>query len=290
METQPINIKDSQNFLHNVGLVNRLVKESSITNNDNVIEIGPGKGIITQALLNKSKFVTAIEFDKKFAENLKSKFDSKTNLLIVNEDFLNFKLPEKEQYKIFSNIPFNLTADILTKILTNTNPPTEMYLIMQYEAFLKYAGFPYCNDSYKSLLFKPKFEFSIVYNFEASDFYPIPNVSIVLAKISLKKFNDIKLAPLTDFWDFLSYIYMAPGNLFKEKTKSIFSYEQYKRIKKFCGINDEDFISQWQYEQWLKMFESYIKFVPEYKKNLVKNSYQKFLIQQSKIEKIHRNR
>lgn len=283
-------IKNSQNFLHNVALVERLVKESSITNNDNVIEIGPGKGIITQALLNKCKFITSIEYDKKFAESLKTKFSTKANLLIKNEDFLNFTLPTEGQYKVFSNIPFNLTADILTKILTSVNPPTDMYLIMQYEAFLKYAGAPYCNDSYKSLLFKPKFEFSIIHNFEAADFYPMPNVSIVLAKISLKKFNDIKLAPLTDFWDFLSYIYMAPGNLFKEKTKNIFSYEQYKRIKKICEINDTDYISKWHYGQWLKMFEAYIKFVPENKKTLVKNSYQKFLMQQSKLEKIHRNR
>ncbi|HBR8112197.1 TPA: 23S ribosomal RNA methyltransferase Erm, partial [Klebsiella pneumoniae] len=57
------NIKDSQNFLHNKKLVQKLVEESNLSKEDTVYEIGPGKGMITEQLLARCKNVIAIELD-----------------------------------------------------------------------------------------------------------------------------------------------------------------------------------------------------------------------------------
>ncbi len=66
----------SQNFLHNRGLVERLVRSSSIGKNDLVLEIGPGKGIITEQLVQTAGHVLAVEIDRGYAHNLPSRLGS----------------------------------------------------------------------------------------------------------------------------------------------------------------------------------------------------------------------
>lgn len=283
-------ISDSQNFLYDVGLVKKLVQNANIMQDDVVLEVGPGKGIITKELLHNCKELIAVEFDKSLFEQLTKKFEQSQNQKLVYGDFLKYKLPEAE-YKVFSNIPFNITADIISKLLIDTNNiPVDMYLIMQYEATLKYAGSPYYSESLKSLMLKPMVDIEIIHEFKATDFKPAPNVSIVLTHFHRKEFCDIKKAPMIDYWDFISFVYSAPGKTFKEKTKKIFSYEQQKRLKKALEIDDEISITCWTYSQWLKMFDVYNKMVSKEKKELVKDSYKRLLLEQAKLDKVHRNR
>lgn len=70
------NIKDTQNFLHSKELVRHLIGICNIKLDDVVIEIGPGKGIITNELAHKARKVVAIEFDEELYEKLKNKFQS----------------------------------------------------------------------------------------------------------------------------------------------------------------------------------------------------------------------
>lgn len=282
------NIKDSQNFLHDKNLVRKLVQNSNISESDLVYEIGPGKGIITEQLLYCCNNVVAVELDKKLYFELKEKFKDK-NLHIINNDFLKCDLPNGN-YKVFSNIPFNMTADILTKLLTASNPPMDMYIIMQYEAFLKYAGEPYYKDSLKSLMFKPLYDIKLIYEFKKQDFTPMPNVSIIMACFHKKEYCDVKKATMIQYWDFLSYIFSNNGKTFKEKTKKIFSYEQQKRLRKQLQLEYDTPISDWTYEQWIKLFNFYNQLVSLDKKKLVEGSYRLLLNEQSKMQKIHRDR
>lgn len=283
------NIKDSQNFLHNTQLVNKLVRMSNLTSEDLVYEIGPGKGIITRALLGHCKKIVAIEYDAELYKQLKDQFGMQKEVMLLNKDFLTVDLPT-EPYKIFSNIPFNLTADILSKVLTTGRSPEDMYLVMQYEAALKYSGEPYYQESFKSLLFKPSYNIEIMHHFEKTDFVPSPNVSIVFVHFHKKEYCDIKKVPLIDYWDFLAFVYSAPGQFFKEKTKKIFSYEQQKRLRKQLEIKEDALISKWTYKQWLGLFDFYSKTVSPEKKQAVIGAYNRLITEQSKLDKLHRNR
>ncbi len=282
-------ISDSQNFLHNKKLVRELISKSNISGDDFVIEVGPGKGIITESLENTCKNVLAIEYDDSLYLQLVEKFKDKTNVKLLNLDIMQFDLPS-ESYKFFSNIPFNLTSDILGKFLLSENPPNDMYVVMQHEAALKYCGDPYCNDCYKSLLIKPVFESKIVHRFLNTDFSPVPNIEIVLVHFHKREYNEIKKAQTLDYWDFLSYLYMLPVGGFKEKTKKFFSYEQQKRLKKSLKISEDSNISEWTFFQWMGLFNCYRDMVSSDKKLIVHGSYQKMMIKQSKLDKIHRNR
>ena len=178
-------IEHSQNYLHSKQLVATLLSKSNICNDDIIIEIGPGKGIITIELAKKSKQVIAIEFDAKLAKTLSEKYKESKKVQIIEMDFLKYKISVKEPYKVCANIPFNITADIVKKVFEADNPPEDIYFIMQYEAFLRYSGQPFYNESLRSLLYKPWFSAELIYEFKPSDFYPVPNARICLGLVEI---------------------------------------------------------------------------------------------------------
>src|SRR5436305_3777748 len=107
-----------QNFFTNPELVASLVQRSSLTADDVVVEIGPGEGIITKELAKVARKVIAIEMDSALAADLKERMKEEPRVEIHAGDFLRFEVAEPV-YKIFSNIPFNRTADILKRILNS---------------------------------------------------------------------------------------------------------------------------------------------------------------------------
>ena len=102
----------SQNFFTSRCTIERLVKLSGIGENDYVIEIGPGKGHITRALAARAETVRAIEIDPKLYVRLCELLGDKSNISLINRDFMSTALP-KQRYKAFSNIPFSRTSEIV---------------------------------------------------------------------------------------------------------------------------------------------------------------------------------
>jgi len=112
------NLGYSQNFLVNKKLVERLISKSNIDVTDYVIEIGPGKGIITDVLSQHAGEVVAVEYDQELYNNL-VRYHSHDNVTYIFGDFLKYKLPLNRRYKIFSNIPFQITADIIRPLIND---------------------------------------------------------------------------------------------------------------------------------------------------------------------------
>ena len=104
----------AQNFLRDSCLVASLLARCGIDHNDVVYEIGPGKGVITEQLARRCKQVVAIEKDPRLSALLLQQFADRPNVTIHECDFLHYHLP-REPYKVFANIPFNITTAIVTK-------------------------------------------------------------------------------------------------------------------------------------------------------------------------------
>ena len=97
------------------------------------LEIGPGLGTLTSALLRAFPEVLAVEFDANLAKNLPNSFPGK-NLTVKNADFLQFDLNSiKSPYVVAANIPYYITSPIIEKLLTTTNLPERIVLLIQKE-------------------------------------------------------------------------------------------------------------------------------------------------------------
>ena len=274
----------SQNFLKDRVLINKLLNETNINIDDIVLEIGPGKGIITKGLSNICKKVIAVEYDEDLSNYLNTLNIKNTN--VIYGDFLKYEF--KEEIKIFSNIPFNITSNIFNKLLDNIEYIESFYFIMQKEAAEMYLGT--YNESMKSLLFKPFYSAKIIYNFNRTDFDPVPNVDTVLVEFIRKDYFDIKKALPMDYLNFLAYIFDNNEVTIENKVKNLITFEQFKRIKKLLRCDIKDKISNIKYEDIIVLFNTFRDYTPISKKELTSNSYIKLKEKQANLDKINRTR
>jgi 16S rRNA (adenine1518-N6/adenine1519-N6)-dimethyltransferase len=146
-----------QNFLTNTGIVASIADAALLSPNETVLEIGPGKGILTGELLKRGATVVAVEKDNALIPFLQEKFFkeiSENKLVLVNDDILKFVIPAKAgiqgkhttnmdsrlrgndwlvNYKIVANIPYYITGQIIRKFLTAEKQPLKMVLLVQKE-------------------------------------------------------------------------------------------------------------------------------------------------------------
>lgn len=215
----------SQNFLRNPKLVAKLVGFSSIEKKDTVLEIGPGEGIITSELIKSARKVVAVELDYKLFLHLQKRFRSINNLELVRGNFLTYRLPHWP-YKVFANVPFNITSSVVRKLTENKNFQ-EGNLVMQKEAAKKFIGMPVGGrNSLVAILLKPYFDFDIIWKFERGDFIPSPHVDVVMIKIKRRE-NPLVDPDLKDLYrDYIVYNYprLRIGELSFEKVNELFRH------------------------------------------------------------------
>ena len=107
-----------QNFLIDTGIIEKICNSGNITENNNVLEVGPGTGNLTEIILQKKpKKFHVIEKDERLIKNLKERFDKK--LIIINEDILEYdlKLLSDKDLIIFGNLPYNISSQILANFI-----------------------------------------------------------------------------------------------------------------------------------------------------------------------------
>jgi 16S rRNA (adenine1518-N6/adenine1519-N6)-dimethyltransferase len=137
-----------QNFLKSQDTINKIVETARVTRDDIVLEIGPGKGILTQRLLEKAGIVIAIEKDKYLTEILQKKFSKEIEggkLEIINGDILDFDLSQAsltdQKFKLVANIPYYITGQILRLFLSGKFQPSLMVLMLQKEVVERITGY-----------------------------------------------------------------------------------------------------------------------------------------------------
>jgi 23S rRNA (adenine-N6)-dimethyltransferase len=285
-------LRHSQNFIRRPELVKELLKLTEISPNDLVVEIGPGKGVITRELLKRVGRIIAIERDSKFSEEL-SLLNNLGNLQLVIDDFLEWQLPQNK-YKVFSNIPFNYTADIVNKLTSSDNLPTDIYLIMQEAAAHRFAGVPYNENSLISILIGVNFSVQILREIDRESFEPKPNVNVVFVHFDRYARSQIPRSLIPDdeqqlFRDFVVYGYTqweptvlsAFSKVFTQRQQSIIAKSQ-----KIEGLKPTDLTI----DQWIGLFKTFRKYVSENKKHRVRGSEEHLTKQKKRLHKQHRTR
>ena len=282
-------LSHSQNFLRKPQFVSSLVEISNITVEDTVIEIGAGRGRITEQLAKRAGKVIAIEYDGELVQFLIDKFSDSPNVDIVEADFLSWPLPSFE-YKVFSNIPFEYTSRILDKLLLFPSPSEDTYLIMQDLAAKRFMGkVAEGEDSQVSILLQPFYSMSILKRIDRRQYIPMPSVDTVLARFEKRESPLVDSKDIQEYRDFVIYGYNQWKPTVLEAFKNVFSYEQIKVIKRNLEIEGKK-PSDLDVEVWVKLFKTYQNYVPEEKKSEVRGSEEELEKKQSGMKKKYRTR
>lgn len=193
-----------QNFLKSEAALRKIVEVGEVGNRDVVLEIGPGRGALTERLLEHAGQVIAVEKDRELIDFLQEKFTEEIKskkLILINADILDFKASAQSlaprAYKVIANIPYNITGAILKKFLSGEFQPERMILMVQQEVAQRIVAAPRRGgasgkESILSISVKaygtPKLEMKV----PARYFSPAPNVDsaiISIKNISRKNFT-----------------------------------------------------------------------------------------------------
>lgn len=246
----------SQNEIINKKLLQKLVAQSGIGEADLVYDIGAGTGNITAALRARGARVIAIEKDPQLCAKLKRHFSAFDKVEVRHTDFLASEISPSTLYKVFANIPFSHTAEMIKKLLFNKAPPDDCYLIVQKEAAEKYVGIPV--DTLVSLLIKPLFWVDILYHFNRNDFFPVPAVDIVLLQFQRRKYALVPECRYVLYRDFVVYCREGSDRTVKQALKGLFSFSQIKRLFRLLRIDYHARPAELSFRQYLCLFQFYI--------------------------------
>ncbi|MEJ2314593.1 MAG: 16S rRNA (adenine(1518)-N(6)/adenine(1519)-N(6))-dimethyltransferase RsmA [Nitrospirota bacterium] len=123
----------SQHFLYDPSILERIVRVAGISPEDTVVEIGPGPGRLTRALLGKAGRVVAIELDRGLYERLVEELGGEPGLELVRGDVLRYDFSGLGPFKVVANIPYHITTPIIFKLLEYRAQLRSMTLTVQKE-------------------------------------------------------------------------------------------------------------------------------------------------------------
>lgn len=184
-----------QNYLKDSNTLNKIVEVISPQQEDNILEIGPGMGSLTEKLADKGIPFTAVEIDKRVIDQLKSQYPS---VRIIENDFLDLDLNEllrtdKDKLRIVGNIPYNLTSPILFKMIENNGIIKDSVLMVQYEVAKRMTAKKGVKDyGILAVLLTYFTDAKIAFRVSPNVFYPRPKVESAVIHLKLRKIHQSK--------------------------------------------------------------------------------------------------
>lgn len=135
-----------QNFLFDPSILSNIIRSAGLSEEDTVVEIGPGPGRLTRMLAEKVKRLIAIELDPELYERLKGDFIAYNNVEIVHGDALRFPFETIGEFKVVANIPYYITTPIIFRLLDAKAFLKSMTLTIQKEVAERIVARPGCKD------------------------------------------------------------------------------------------------------------------------------------------------
>lgn len=180
-----------QNYLSDLNIINKIIAEINPEKKDHIVEIGPGRGSLTEKILEKADSLTAIEIDKRIKEELQNKYPA---LRLISEDVLktDFKkiFSTENKIRIVGNIPYNITSPIIFKMIEYNDIIEDSVLMVQYEVAKRLKGKKGTKDyGILSVLLNYFAEVKFCFKVSPSSFYPRPNVFSAVVHLSFKEVN-----------------------------------------------------------------------------------------------------
>jgi 16S rRNA (adenine1518-N6/adenine1519-N6)-dimethyltransferase len=183
--------KFGQNYLIDKNIISNIISVISPKKDDVIIEIGPGRGALTDYLAKSSANVYAIEIDFRVIEELKAKLPHVT---FINEDFLDIDLHffKSDNLRVVGNIPYNITSPILFKIFENNLIVNDAILMVQYEVAKRMISKRGSKDyGILAVLVDYFSETKICFKVSPNVFLPKPKVFSAVVHLEIKKRKDL---------------------------------------------------------------------------------------------------
>ncbi|MDD5043533.1 MAG: 16S rRNA (adenine(1518)-N(6)/adenine(1519)-N(6))-dimethyltransferase RsmA [Patescibacteria group bacterium] len=177
-----------QNFLVDKNVLDKMLRLAEVKKTDTILEIGPGFGVLTEALARQAKKVVAVELDKKIFPILKNTFRGHKNIILVNEDILKFRVTSYKfqdlGYRLIANLPYSITSAVLQKFLTDEPRPKDIIILIQWDVAERILAKP-GEMSLLAISVQLYGQPEILMKVRPGSFWPKPGVESALLKIEV---------------------------------------------------------------------------------------------------------
>ena len=225
-----------QNFLVDKNIKNKMLNLSSIKNK-NILEIGPGKGSLTEEIIKKKpKSLILIEKDFSLANELEKKFKKDKKIKVYSDDILKIDLEKiiKKNTIVFGNLPYNISSQILVKILRfNLWPPkfNDLIFMFQKELGEKIIGkFGTKNYGRLSILTSLRLDTLSKFLVSPNCFRPRPKVNSIVLHFR-PKIMKFKIKKIENLEKITNFFFSNKRKMVNKKVKKILHKKEIKNFK-----------------------------------------------------------
>lgn len=264
--------KFAQHWLKSDKILNQIIMASVINPNDRILEIGPGTGILTRRLLEKSKEVISVEIDPDLCKNLIKKFKDADNFLLLQENFLDCnleniltKFPQfQPPNKVVANIPYNITGPILAKLLgkiasPNPNPYDLIVLLVQKEVADRLVASPK-NKTFGALTVRVQYlaDAHYICDVPAKAFEPPPKVDSAVIALTPRTFP-LQAHNPRNLETIVKLGFSSKRKMLRNNLKSLMEIEKLTTILESLHLNPLARGEELSVLEWVKLSNEIIK-------------------------------
>ena len=256
--------KFGQHFLKEHTVIETIVNSARINSTQEIIEIGPGLGILTDALYKTAKHVTAIEIDAELSKKLRNRYNSISNVSIICSDILAFELDaftkEIGEYIVVANLPYYIGTTIIQKFLELTHKPKRLIIMLQKEVAESITtSKKNKNNTFLSNYVQYFGNAQIIAIIPPESFQPVPKVDSAIVKIDISQDRNVQILEDSEnnFFSFIRMGFSAPRkqlrNVFSKAT-NIPAFE-IETLLNNGGFNSKNRAGNLSLKEWAELYE-----------------------------------
>lgn len=252
----------SQNFLIDGNIIRKIVNCANVTNNDVVLEIGPGPGCLSEEILNTGATLLAVEKDPILAKALERLQNSSQKLEVFCNDILEFPIEQKlaEKLKpgqkavILGNLPYHLTTPILVRLVSLHQYVSKIIIMVQEEVGRRFTAQPGTSEYSSFTVFlnfysQPHYEFMV----RKTCFYPVPQVDS--AVISLNLHPPKKVSDSDRFFVMTRTAFGQRRKMLRASLKELYKSEAVTQALISIGRDPQSRPEELSLNDWIQLFE-----------------------------------
>ena len=214
--------KFGQNFLVDRYFISKIIKEINPKEGNNILEIGPGKGAITEPVLKKINHISVVEIDPDMIKILKHKISNK-NISILAEDVLGINDEFFKKFnKIIGNLPYYIATEIILKLTKIYSSSSELYFMVQKEVAERITAKP-SNKSFGrlSVILQYYFDTELLFEIPPEAFSPQPKITSAFIRLIRKKRVSPKVIDKDSFEQIVKVAFSQKRKTIKNNFKNI---------------------------------------------------------------------
>lgn len=225
-----------QNFLQDPNIINKIVEGLAINRDDTVVEIGPGRGALTELIIPQAGHTHLIEFDRDLVQHWQSRADKVDNLTVHGVDIMKFDLQAiidttPKKIKVIGNLPYNISSPVLFHLMRYAEAIEHQVVMLQKEVVERMASGS-GNKQYGrlSVMLQQRYQIENLFKVPPTAFFPPPKVDSAIARLTPLRDIPHPVTDQTNFEKVVKQAFSMRRKTLRNTLKGLLSSEQIESL------------------------------------------------------------